>query len=251
MNIRALASTFATIAAFAALPSLAASQISPPQPSEFDPVNLRMTVDSCMFAPDTVAISALGNVIRVAHRQNACLVAGEARIVDVRLGTFPVGSWSVEVYPGGEPVGMPNERIAFTVQARPQIAVFPTPPRPLTDYSGLWFRAAESGWGLSVHQSPTNAVFGAWYVYDAAGNPTWYTLQSGQWTSSTQWTGKVYRSSGPAFFTPVFDPTRVVTTEAGTATLEFAQKPAEEGIATFSYVVNGQAGTKRITRLQF
>jgi len=35
----------------------AASRIVPAQPYAFDPVNLRMTVDSCVFAQDRVAVS--------------------------------------------------------------------------------------------------------------------------------------------------------------------------------------------------
>lgn len=84
-----------------------------------------------------------------------------------------------------------------------------------------------------------------------AGTPVWYTLQSGQWVTSTKWTGTVYRTSGPPFFAPSFDPARVTTSSVGTATLEFEQKPREEGYATLSYTVGDNTGTKRITRLQF
>jgi hypothetical protein len=252
MCFRTVASAFAMACSFAALPSLAASsQISPLEPYEGDLVNLRMTVDSCAFAPESVLVTALNNVVRVAHRQNACLVAGEPRVVDIRLGVLPIGSWQVEVYPNGEPNGQYSERIFFSVRSRPQVAVFPPPPRPLTDYSGQWYKPAEAGWGLSIHQSSANVVFAAWYVHGATGAPTWYTLQQGQWLSSTTWSGSVYRTSGPPFFGAVFDPSLVSTTNEGTATLEFQQKPGEEGFATLSYVVNGQAGSKRITRLAF
>ena len=242
----------AAAAAAAALPSFAASQVSPPEPYEFDPVNLRMTVDSCAFAPETVSVSAADGVLRVAHRPNQCLLPGEPRVVDIRLGTLPVGDWRVEIHPDGDPAGPSNERISFSVRGRPTIAVFPQPPRPLTDYSGHWFRPAESGWGLSFHQSATHVVFAAWYVYDDAGAPTWYVIQDGRWTSSTRWTGTVFRTSGPAYFrVPVFDPAAVTRTAVGEASFEFRQKPGEEGIATFSYALSGQQGEKRITRLLF
>lgn len=241
----------AVAAAIAALPASATSQIAPPQPYEFDLVNLRMTVDSCAFAPESVAVSSDQGVIRVVYRLNYCLVAGEPRVVDIRLGTLPIGDWYVEAHPDGNPAGPYSERILFAVRHRPQIAIFPAPPRPLTDYSGMWYKPAESGWGLSFHQSSTNVVFAAWYVYDATGNPVWYTIQEGQWENSTRWAGTVYRTSGPPFFAPSFDASLVSYSRAGEANLEFAQRPGEEGFATFTYTVDGRPGNKRIVRLAF
>ena len=248
MTARILAALLAT----AAPAAFAASQVTPAEPYEFDAVNLRMNVDSCYFVPETVSVTAAAGVIRVAHRPNLCFVPGEPRIVDIRLGTLPIGDWRVEVHPDGDPDGPASERIHFSVRGRPEIAIYPRPPRPLTDYSGHWFRASESGWGLSFHQSPTHVVFAAWYVYDADGSPAWYVIQDGQWTSATRWAGKVYRTSGPAYFPgPAFDPAAVTRTTVGEAAFEFLQRPGEVGIATFTYTVNGQPGSKRITRLAF
>jgi hypothetical protein len=171
--------------------------------------------------------------------------------VDIRLGTLPVGDWVVEVHPSGDPAGPASERISFSVTGRPKITIFPPPPRPLTDYSGQWYKPTEAGWGLSIHQSPTNIVVAAWYVFSSNGIPVWYTLQSGQWTSATTWSGKVYVTTGPTLFAPTFNPNEVVTAEAGTATLDFTQKPGEEEFATLSYTVGDKTGSKRITRLMF
>lgn len=248
MNLRLLA----PVLALAALPAFAASQISPAEPYEFDLVNVRMTVDSCAFVPETVSVTAAGGVFRLTHRPNQCLLPGEPRIVDIRLGSLAIGDWRVEIHADGDPAGTPSERIDFSVRGRPTIAVFPPPPRPLTDYSGHWYRPAESGWGLSFHQSPAGVVFAAWYVYDADGTPAWYVIQDGQWTSSTRWAGTVYRTSGPPFFPgPGFDAAAVTRVVVGEAAFDFTQRPGETGMATFSYQVNGQEGTKRITRLLF
>lgn len=119
--------------AFLALSSHAAgTAISPAEPSEFDPVNLRMTTDSCTFVPESVSVSSVNGLIRIAHRPNNCLVAGEPRVVDIRLGTLPIGDWRVEVHSDGNPAGPNPERLAFSVRGRPQIAVFSPPraPRP-------------------------------------------------------------------------------------------------------------------------
>ncbi len=234
-----------------ALPVLANSRVEPAEPYAFEPVNLRMSVDSCAFAPETVSVSADRGVIRVIHRPNQCLLPGEPRVADILLGSLPAGSYEVQVFPSAEAFTPHVERIAFTVRERPEILVFPRPPRPLTDWSGLWFRPAESGWGLSFHQSSSHVVFAAWYVYDAAGSPDWYTVEGGRWTDATHWAGTVYRVSGPPFFAPAFDPAQVSRQPAGQAAIDFTQRPGEEGFATFTYTVDGQSGTKRITRARF
>jgi hypothetical protein len=240
----------ALLIALVAFP-VAASRIVPSEPSAFDPINLRMTVDSCTFVPGTVRVASAGNVLKVTRQLNNCLVPGTPEVVDIRLGTLAPGDYRVEVFGMQSTDGAPLETLAFQVRERPEIAIFPPPPRPLTDYTGIWWNPQESGWGLSIHQSSTNVIFGAWFVYNAAGQPEWYTLQGGQWTSSTTWTGTVYRTTGPFFAGPNYDPRLVLIQAAGTATLEFKQTPGTEGIARFTYTVNNVAATKPIQRMVF
>jgi hypothetical protein len=242
-----------TLAAFllAVSATASASQIVPAQPSAFDPVNLRMTVDSCTFVPGTVRVAAAGNVLKVSQQLNACLVPGTPEVVDVRLGSLAPGNYRVEVFASTATDGPPAEALAFSVLERPEAAVFPPIPRPLTDYTGIWWNPQESGWGLSLHQSPTNVVFGAWFIYNAAGQPEWYTLQGGQWTSSTTWTGTVYRTTGPFFAGPGYDPRLVLIQASGTATLEFKQTPGAEDIGRFTYVIGNVTATKPISRMRF
>lgn len=243
----------ATLAFAFALPAtaFAASSIDPAQPYAFDPVNLRMTVDSCAFAPEAVNVGVKDHVIEVRTRLNRCLLPGEPRVVDIRVGSLPPGAWRVNLLELDGDVVRVVDAHAFEVRTRPEIAVYPPPPKPLTDYSGHWYRPPESGWGLSLHQSPTHVVFAAWYVYDDSGNPAWYVIQDGRWVDAMRWSGTVIRTSGPPFFAPAFDPARVTRADAGTATFDFTQRPGEEGWASFSYTVDGRSGAKRITRLQF
>jgi hypothetical protein len=116
---------------------------------------------------------------------------------------------------------------------------------PLYDYSDLWWNAAESGWGLSIAQHGA-ALFAAWYVYDEGGNPTWFVIPGGQWTSSTDFQGDLYATTGadPRF---AFDPARVVTTRVGTASLAFSARDR----GTLTYTANGIGGSKPITRQLF
>lgn len=251
LTIRNLVTAAATFALAAALPATAASQIVPAQPTAFEPVNLRMTVDSCAFNPSTVHVRSALNVLTITQRPNACLVAGTPEIVDVRLGALAAGDYRVEVYASPAPEGTPAETLAFTVNEPAEIAVFPRPPRPLTDYSGLWWNPLESGWGLSLHQGALHSLFGAWFVYGADGEPEWYTLQGGQWIDSTTWRGTLYRTTGPSFAGPDYDPRLVLVQAAGTATLDFRIREGEEGRARFTYTLGGATTTKVIERMRF
>ena len=238
-------------AALAALPSLA-SQVVPAQPTAFEPVNLRMTVDSCAFGPSTVRVRADGATLRITQHQNQCLQAGPPEVVDIRLGSLAPGDYRVEIFATPASDGPRVETLAFQVRERVEIAVFPPPTRPLADYTGMWWNPQESGWGLALHQSAvSDAVFGAWFVYGASGQPEWFTLQGGQWTTSTRWAGPVYRTTGPFFAGPDYDPRLVLIQAAGTAVLDFRQAPGEEGRARFTYTVNGITTTKVISRMAF
>jgi hypothetical protein len=248
MNILRLAATAAILAA--APLACGASTLTPSQPSAFDLVNLRMTVDDCAFNMASVNVAMANNVITLTHQPNNCLVAGSPIVVDVRLGSFPVGSYRVNVYASATPMmGMAVESIAFEVRGRPEIAIFPPPPHPITDYSGVWYNPAESGWGVSFHQGAGNSTFAMLFVYSGSSQPEWYSIQGGRWTSTTTWTGTIYRTTGPSLSLSVFDPRLVAYFESGTAGFDFKQTPGTEGKARFSYSIGGASATKTVQRM--
>ena len=117
-----------------------------------------------------------------------------------------------------------------------------------TNYQDIWWNAppeSESGWGISLaHQG--NIIFATWFTYDAAGNPRWLSATVNSVGLRT-YAGTLYRSSGPPFSAVTFDPAKVKLVAVGEARLEFADGNA----ATFSYVVDGVAQTKMITRQVF
>jgi hypothetical protein len=122
------------------------------------------------------------------------------------------------------------------------------PPGPQLDYSAMWWNAAESGWGMSVIQSPTTKIiFAVIYVYDGERRPTWFVLPSGSWTSNTSYTGDLYRTDGPPFTAVPFDPRSVNVTKIGTASLTFTGASA----GTLEYSLSGVRVTKSIVRQVF
>ena len=231
------------------LDAAAEARIVPANPSTFDLVNLRMTVDSCVFDEASVSVTLSNNHFTVTARRNQCLVAGPTEVVDIKLGSLPAGRYTVSVHHDPRDFAPPYERAEFEVTERPQIAIFPPPARPLTDYSGIWYNPAESGWGLSIHQSPSHTVFAMLFVYGTNSQPQWYTIQMGRWTSSTAWTGSVFRTTGPGIAAPIFDPNAVSYAGSGTATLDFTQVPGREGLARLDYTIDGITATKAIQRL--
>lgn len=160
---------------------------------------------------------------------------------DVMLGRLPAGSYSVNLRRFDTVVATAQ----FTVAA-PEIATSFPGGIPAVNFTDIWWNPSEPGWGLSVHQGPTNEVFATWFAYDASGNPVWYTLQPGDWTATnafSTYTGPVYKTSGP-FFGSTFDASRVSATVVGSATLSF--KDSSHG--RFSYTIEGITGAKDIER---
>jgi len=116
-----------------------------------------------------------------------------------------------------------------------------------TSYGDLWWVQSESGWGLSVSQQ-YNQLFVVWYAYRGDGQPIWYVMPAGQWSSSGTWSGTLYRTSYPRTFLGTgFDPNAVGATPVGSLTLRFNGATS----ASMSYTVEGVSGTKTITRQPF
>jgi len=109
---------------------------------------------------------------------------------------------------------------------------------------GLWWGgASQSGWGVNLTQQG-DIVFATWFTYDANGKGQWYVMSDGEATSETGFSGTLYRTSGPAYSAPVFDPSKVALTAVGTATLSFS----DGNNGTFAATVDGRSVTKAITR---
>lgn len=119
-------------------------------------------------------------------------------------------------------------------------------PAPALDYTDLWWNPGESGWGLSLTQHGSS-LFGAWFVYDAGGRATWFVIPGGNWTSGNTFTGDVFAATGPDPTAGFFDPSRVVRTNVGSATLRFSSATQ----ATISYTVRGVTETRAIQRQPF
>ena len=231
-----------------AIAAFAASALVPAQPTSFETVNLRMTVDSCSFVPSAVRVTQSSNVIRVTQRLNNCFAPGTPQVADVQLGALPAGDYRVELFATSSATGTPVETLSFQVRDPVEVAVVPPPSRPLTDYSGIWFDPRESGWGISLHQGALHTIFGMLFVYDASRQPQWYSFQGGRWTSWTVWTASVYRTTGPAL-AAAFDPAQVAYFSAGTVIIDFTQAPGTEGRARLTYTIDGITATKTIQRM--
>jgi hypothetical protein len=121
-----------------------------------------------------------------------------------------------------------------------------------TNFQDLWWAFpadSESGWGINFTHQDT-IIFATWFTYDINHSPLWYSVTAEE-TSPNTFTGKLARTTGPAFNAVPFDPTKVIRTFVGTATFSFA----DGNHATFAYQVNDGSNvatqTKNITRQVF
>ena len=118
---------------------------------------------------------------------------------------------------------------------------------PSVNFHGLWWSSpagSESGWGINfAHQG--NLLFATWFTYDAAGKGLWLSMTASK--SGNSYIGTLYQTRWPAFSAIPFSPAAVTRTAMGSGTLTFSD--ANNG--RFSYVLNGTAQTKEITRQVF
>ena len=119
-------------------------------------------------------------------------------------------------------------------------------PSKAGNFQALWWRspaASESGWGLNItHQG--NVLFATWFTYDQDGSGMWLVIPDAEKTGENAYSGKLYRTTGPAFDSATFNPAQVGVTELGVGSFMFA----DENNGTFSYAVSGVTQSKSITR---
>ena len=118
----------------------------------------------------------------------------------------------------------------------------------LSSYTGLWWNAAENGWGINfTHQG--NTLFGTLFTYDANRAPLWLVMSGGTLQADgVTFTGELFRTTGPPFDASPFTPiTAANYTRVGTMSASFSGVNS----GTLTYTVQGASVTKEITRLVY
>ncbi len=110
-----------------------------------------------------------------------------------------------------------------------------------SDITDFWWNASESGWGLNVTLQ-NDIAFATFYVYDTAGNPTWYSVAL-MWQGDFQWSGELYAHRGP-WFGGAFNPSNVANRIVGAATFTLS----DVNHATLMYTVDGVPVSEDVTR---
>ena len=113
------------------------------------------------------------------------------------------------------------------------------------NFTDLWWAqppGSESGWGVNFTQEGS-LIFVTWFTYDQNGTPLWLAATTTP-TSATEFTGTLFRTSGPPFDSIPFSPGAVMVTPVGKVTLTFQSGNS----GTFEYTLNGITQSKSITR---
>ncbi len=132
-------------------------------------------------------------------------------------------------------------------QSAPVSATTFAAAQPTVDYTGAWYNASESGWGLSVVRGPISGLYGIiMYHYNQTSNPTWYFMAGGSFNGNV-YSAPVTLYSGPFFGGP-FNPAQVTAPVVGSATINFTSATT----AIITYTISGTTvNNKSITKLDF
>ena len=174
--------------------------------------------------------------------------AGMPSLIRDAINTTVPAMTTFRTFPNPPPVGQRG----FTDAQLADIAEYllslalpaPGPAVPGFDYTDLWWNSNESGWGFNIIQHASNNIFGVIYTYETPNRPTWFVLPGGTWTSSTTFTGKIYRVTGAPGNVPFRGGD---VTELGDLVLLFTDRDH----ATLDYTVNGIHTRKQVMRQPF
>jgi hypothetical protein len=165
--------------------------------------------------------------------------------LDWPIGPLPAGTYQVEVRFKQALLGTATLTVLPRPDKGPGCAVVPC--GPLWSHTDMWWNSTESGWGASLVQHGSGAIFGTFFVYAADGSATWYVLPGGHWTSTTDFAGDVYQTRGPQL--DAFDPHSVTVSQVGSATVAFSDNDADQ--ATLSLTIGGKTFQKSIQPMSY
>jgi hypothetical protein len=112
------------------------------------------------------------------------------------------------------------------------------------NYTDLWWKADEPGWGINVnHQGQT--LFATLFTYEAGGEPLWLAMSDGARQPDGAYQGALFRLVGPAFNASPWTPAR----ETAVGTMRLAFPTVDRGLLT--YTVGGVTVSKEIGRQRF
>ncbi len=245
------------VAALPFIASTAFSQVTldPPSPKAFHDVRVKvpgtglgtdLDSRSDSFEPRDTQVTITANKITVSPLMRGATDFGGVPTPQFEqlLGALPPGDYQLEIVKRALGRGSPGPvggTISFTVPARDV-------NEPYDNYTDLWWSPSESGWGLGLFHHPSNKIFGTLYIYGSDGKPSWYVIPDGQFVSTNEYRGSIYRTTGP-YYGGAFNPAQISVTAAGTAIIEFgAFDPTRAQIV---FVIDGVAFNKSIQRQSF
>ena len=113
------------------------------------------------------------------------------------------------------------------------------------NYTGLWWKADEPGWGVSLAQQG-NSLFPTWYTFGPDGRPTWYVGGVLALHADGSYRGPAYRTTGRRFDQIAGD-VGAIATEVGS----FSVRPLSDGGLEFTTIIGTVQQTRRIERTRF
>ena len=119
------------------------------------------------------------------------------------------------------------------------------PPPAGTDFTGLWFNPAQSGWGLVVMRGASGAYSVTVFHYDQDSSPVWY-LGAGA-INGASFNQPLTAFTGPWFGITPFNPGLVIGRTAGSVSLNFTSTTT----ASLAFTVDGRTVSTELTKLAF
>jgi hypothetical protein len=226
-------------------PCFSQVSISPQSPTVLDTIRIQLPASAIpkQYDPAGTSVSMASNKITVALGQIDFEPLANNTPLNWPVGPLPAGTYQVEVQLGSILVGSTQ----FTVLPRSRGPVGCSGCVPLWNHTDMWWNPSESGWGASIVQHGSGAIFGAFFIYADNGAATWYVLPGGHWASATEFDGDVYQTRGPQLET--FDPHNVTVTLVGSAALTFSDSDPDR--ATLSLTIGGKTIQKAIQRQSY
>jgi hypothetical protein len=195
-----------------------------------------------LVVTDQITLPPGGEMIVIRNDSGLAFSTAFNNLAEGQTYTDAHGALIYFTYRGGS-----GNDAAFVAHWPPASSSSTQPFTMTTSLQDMWWSGpSENGWGMSLIQHD-DTLFGALYIYDAGGKPTWLVMPGGIWDPTHLiYSGSLYAPTGSPFH--AYDTTHFAAGNAK-GTIKVTFQDANDAI--IDYTIGGVTGRKFVQREVF
>ncbi|APV48529.1 hypothetical protein BWI17_01795 [Betaproteobacteria bacterium GR16-43] len=109
-----------------------------------------------------------------------------------------------------------------------------------------WGGSQQNGWGIAILQQ-FGTLFAVWFTYNDVGEPVWFVMPAGSWSSADTFEGRIYRTASSRWLAMAYNTSAFRVFDVGSFRVRFTGAET----AAFEWTIEGRSGALALQRQKF